>query len=129
MKPAKQSRTVFDASAVLALLQGEPGAERLCRLQPKAVVNAVNAAEVLAKLIQRGVPPSEAQAAYDALPLETEVFDEELVRLSAGFAGKGVSLGDRCFLAAAQRCGSGWTSDRGLVDAAKRSSMQLSFFR
>jgi PIN domain nuclease of toxin-antitoxin system len=52
-------------------MQGEPGADRLLDLQPDAVVNAVNAAEVVAKLVSRGVPAGEAQAAYDALHLET----------------------------------------------------------
>jgi len=54
---------VFDASAVLALMQGEPGADKLKHLQQFAVVNAVNVAEVLAKLVSRGVPAAEAQAA------------------------------------------------------------------
>ena len=67
MNPNNANRPVFDASAVLALMQGEPGADKLRDLQPDAVVNAVNAAEVLAKLVNRGVPAAEAQAAYDAL--------------------------------------------------------------
>jgi hypothetical protein len=71
VNPTDADRPVFDASAVLALMQGEPGADKLRELQPSAVVNAVNAAEVLAKLVNRGVPATEAQAAYDALHLET----------------------------------------------------------
>jgi len=59
----------------MAMLQGEPGADKLRDLQPDAVVNAVNAAEALAKLVSRGVPAAEAQAAYDALHLETTPFD------------------------------------------------------
>jgi len=114
VNPNNANRPVFDASAVLALMQGEPGADKLGDLQPDAVVNAVNAAEVLAKLVGRGVPAAEAQAAYDALHLETTPFDPAMVAVSARYVCKGVSLGDRCFLAAAHRHGSGWTSDRDL---------------
>jgi ribonuclease VapC len=120
---------VFDASAVLALMQGEPGADLLKELQPDAVVNAVNAAEVLAKLVSRGMPAEEAQAAYDALHLETAPFEPTLVVISARYVHKGVSLGDRCFLAAAHRHGSGWTSDRDLRRLLGNRVPRLNFFR
>jgi PIN domain nuclease of toxin-antitoxin system len=123
------NKPVFDASAVLALMQGEPGADKLRGLQPGAVVNAVNAAEVLAKLVNRGMPLTEAQAAYDALHLHTEPFESALAVVSAGYVCKGVSLGDRCFLAAAQRSGSGWTSDRNLGALFGDRVSFLNFFR
>ena len=129
MKPNNAHRPVFDASAVLALMQGEPGADKLGDLQPDAVVNAVNAAEVLAKLVNRGVPAAEAQAAYDALHLETTPFDPAMVAISALYVHKGVSLGDRCFLAAAHRHGSGWTSDRDLGVLFGSRVPPLNFFR
>jgi len=123
------NRPVFDASAVLALMQGEPGADKLRDLQPDAVVNAVNAAEVLAKLVNRGMPPAEAQAAYEALHMETTPFEPALVAISARYVRKGVSLGDRCFLAAAHRLGSGWTSDRELGALFGSRVPPLNFFR
>ncbi len=129
MKPARANRQVFDASAVLALMQGEQGAENLRDLQAGAVVNAVNAAEVLAKLVNRGMPAEEAQAAYDALHLETEPFDSALALVSARYVHKGVSLGDRCFLAAASQHGSGWTSDRDLGTLFPSHAPPLNFFR
>jgi PIN domain nuclease of toxin-antitoxin system len=122
-------RAVFDASAVLALMQGEPGADRLKDRQRDAVVNAVNAAEVLAKLVNRGMPAAEAQAAYDALHLETTPFEPAMVAISARFVAKGVSLGDRCFLAAALQHGSGWTSDRGLGTLLGSGLPPLKYFR
>jgi PIN domain nuclease of toxin-antitoxin system len=122
------NRTVFDASAVLALMQGEPGAGRLKDLQANAIVNAVNAAEVLAKLVTRGMPATEAQAAYEALHLETTPFEPAMVAISARYVHKGVSLGDRCFLAAALQHGSGWTSDRELA-ALFGKRTPLNFFR
>jgi PIN domain nuclease of toxin-antitoxin system len=110
-------------------MQGEPGAGKLKALQPDAVVNAVNAAEVLAKLVSRGVPAAEAQAAYDALHLETTPFEPAMVAISARYVRKGVSLGDRCFLAAAHSNGSGWTSDRDLGVLFGRRVPALNFFR
>ncbi len=129
MNPKSASRPVFDASAVLALMQGEPGADKLREVQADAVVNAVNAAEVLAKLVSRGVPAAEAQAAYDALHVETAPFESAMAAISACYVRKGVSLGDRCFLAAAQGHGSGWTSDRELGALFGGRVPPLKFFR
>ncbi len=121
-------KPVFDATAVLALLQDEPGAEVLRKMQPEAIVNAVNIAEVLAKLVSRGMPAHEAQAAFDALHLDLAPFEPDMAGVSAHFVHKNVSLGDRCFLAAAQRYGSGWTSDRALSAFAGKVH-SLNFFR
>ncbi len=129
MNPDNPNRTVFDASAVLALMQGEPGADKLMELQRGAVVNAVNAAEVVAKLVNRGMPAAEAQAAYDALHVETTPFESSMVAISARYVRKNVSLGDRCFLAEAQRRGSGWTSDRDLGTPIGNGVPALYFFR
>ena len=130
MSPANDTaKTVFDASAVLALLQEERGSEQLKDLQANAVVYAVNLAEVLAKLISKGVPPAGARMACEALHLETAPFDPELAAASAEFVYKGVSLGDRCFLAAAMRHGSGWTSDHALVKAPSAREGVIRFFR
>jgi ribonuclease VapC len=129
VNPNGSNKPVFDASAVLALMQDERGAEKLKDLQPDAVVNAVNAAEVLAKLVNRGMPAEEAQAAYDALHLETTPFEPEQVLISARYVHKGVSLGDRCFLAAAHRHGPGWTSDHDLGALFGNQIPFLNFFR
>jgi hypothetical protein len=96
VKPNNANRPAFDASAVLALMQGEPGTDKLKALQPNAVVNAVNAAEVLPKLVSRGMPAAEAQAASDALTLRRH-------------------RSNRQWLPAAHRQGSGWTSDHELL--------------
>jgi PIN domain nuclease of toxin-antitoxin system len=129
VNPKNANRPVFDASTVLALMQGEPGADKLRDLQPDAVVNAVNAAEVLAKLVNRGMPAAEAQAAYDALHLETTPFELAMVAISARYVHKPVSLGDRCFLAAAHRHGAGWTSDHDLGVLLAGRVPPLNFFR
>ena len=45
---------VLDSSAVLALLNGEPGGEAVREILPTAVVSAVNLAEILTKLTDGG---------------------------------------------------------------------------
>ena len=129
MNPNHDDRPAFDASAVLALMQGETGADKLRDLQPDAVVNAVNAAEVLAKLVSRGMPAAQAQAAYDALHLETTAFEPAMAAISVRYVHQGVSLGDRCFLAATSRHGSGWTSDHDLGAIFGNGLPGLRFFR
>lgn len=129
MNPKDPGKPAFDASAVLALLQDEPGADRLRKAQPQAIVNAVNAAEVLAKLVNRGMPVNDAQAALAALHLEITPFEPGMAAISAKYVHKGVSLGDRCFLAAAHLQGAGWTSDHHLGAVSGRSIPSLKFFR
>jgi ribonuclease VapC len=102
---------VLDASAVLAVMQGEPGSERMKKLLPEALVSAVNQAEVVAKLVNHGMPAAEAQSAFDALHLEVAAFDPDLAAISAQYVRKGISLGDRCFLVSAFRYGRGYTSE------------------
>jgi ribonuclease VapC len=125
----RAGKPVFDASAVLALLQGETGEDKLRKLQAQAVVNAVNAAEALAKLVNRGMPTREARAAFDALHLETLPFEPAMAAISANYVHKGVSLGNRCFLAAAHAHGSGWTSDHSLAALSGSLVLPLNFFR
>jgi ribonuclease VapC len=122
-------KPVMDAAAVLALVQDEPGAERLWPLCPRAVVSAVNVGEVLAKLIARGMPPKTAQAAFDALHLAVVPFEAGDAALSAAYVARGVSLGDRCFLACAQRHGTGWTADHDLAGIEGASLPPLEMFR
>ena len=122
-------RPVLDASAVLALLQGEPGSEKLRKLLPEALVSAVNQAEVLAKLVSHGMPAPEARSAVGALHLGVMAFDAELAAISARYVRRGISLGDRCFLATAFRYGRGYTSDRGLMKLSGEAAADLEFIR
>ena len=123
------SRPVFDASAVLALMQRETGWEKLQRVQPGTMVNAVNLSEVLAKLVSHGMPAAAAQAAFDALHMEVTPFEPLMALKSAQFVQKQISLGDRCFLAACLH-GTGWTSDRNLAAVVVgKGAPHLKFFR
>ncbi|GAA0592403.1 type II toxin-antitoxin system VapC family toxin [Caenispirillum bisanense] len=103
------SDAVLDASAVLALMTREAGHEAVLAVMPGALVSAVNLAEVLAKLHDRGMPPEVARRLTDALGLVTVDFDAEAAaetaRLRDATRAAGLSLGDRACLALARRRG------------------------
>lgn len=98
---------VLDASAVLALLRNEPGADLVAGLIAGSVVSAVNVTEVVAKLIERGAPAKDAIMITRALPFAIVSHDEELATsagaLWAQTRNVGLSLGDRACLALAAR--------------------------
>ena len=100
---------IVDASAALAYLQGESGAEVLEEAldQRPSWITTVNYCEVLSKLCEKGMPPAEAQAAVQGLGLEIIDFDQDLAVRSAvlrtATMSIGASLGDRACLALAQR--------------------------
>lgn len=103
------SPVVVDASALLALLNGEPGAERVAELLPAAAIGAVNLSEVVAKLADAGVPEAQLRRALDGLGLDVHAFDSDqawetgLLRLRT--RALGLSLGDRACLALGRALG------------------------
>jgi ribonuclease VapC len=124
-----KSRPVFDASAVLALMQNETGAGRLDRVRTDALVSAVSVAEVLVKLVSKGMPQALAATALDALHLEVAAFGPAEALLWAEYVARDVSLGDRCFVACAHENGTGWTADRDLSRIASKLLPPLKMFR
>jgi PIN domain nuclease of toxin-antitoxin system len=107
-------KVVLDASAFLALLRGEPGAERVVEaLEKGACLSTVNLAEVLSKLADWGEDPAEAQDRMEREGLlgTTEVFAFtgedalEAAKLRALTRVQGLSFGDRACLALARRLG------------------------
>lgn len=100
---------VIDASALLALLQDEPGGGRVAEVLPDAVISAVNIAEVVTKLCDKGFQPDQARETLEMLSLNIIDFDlpqavavGALRRTTRAF---GLSLGDRACLALAARSG------------------------
>ncbi len=102
---------VLDASALLALMRDEPGADRVAAvLERRALIGAINWAEVLSRFVQTGGDPIEAAAR--ALPfadvglIELVPFDDEQARESARLWTRthslGLSLADRSALALAR---------------------------
>ncbi len=103
------AETVLDSSAILALIDDEPGAATVRAALPEAVISAVNFGEVATKLIELGV----AEAQMQALLWQTycEVMDatagQAIVagRLRQSTRHRGLSLGDRFCLALARELG------------------------
>jgi ribonuclease VapC len=97
---------VLDASALLVVLRAEPGAERVEPHLEGARIGAVNLSEVVAKLIEDGVPEAEIRRAIGRLELDVHAFDQEDAYL-AGILHQStraleLSFGDRACLALAQ---------------------------
>lgn len=98
---------VFDSSALLAIAFDETGAERAVEALPDGILSAVNASEVVACLIDRGVPEASAQNRLRDFDIPIRPFDEALAvaagSLRTTTRQQGLSLGDRACLALARR--------------------------
>ena len=100
------SRIVLDASAILAIINQEPGHEKLTpEALSEAVACTVNLAEVQAKLVSRGWTPSDAWDDATSPIQEAIAFTAEHAQRSGDLALQskrlGLSLGDRACLAVA----------------------------
>jgi ribonuclease VapC len=100
---------IVDASAVMARLKNERGAEIVEARAPAALISAVNHAEVVGKLIDLGVPADAVVAALAELGMAVVAFDETAATrtgmLRAATRRLGLSLGDRACLALAEATG------------------------
>jgi ribonuclease VapC len=94
---------VLDASALLALLNEEPGNEVVAESIPGAVISAVNLSEVAAKLVEAGMPDDAVRSALGDLGIEIRAFDSEAAYLTGALRAQtrklGLSLGDRACVA------------------------------
>ncbi|MFC5301176.1 type II toxin-antitoxin system VapC family toxin [Azospira restricta] len=127
---------LLDASAILAYLHGEPGWQAVepAILDGSAYASPVNVAEVLGKLIDRGVPPDDAQASLAILDLKPLPFAAqeatETARLRAQTRSRGLSLGDRACLATARLHGMAVvTADRVWLDLADSLRLDIQCIR
>jgi PIN domain nuclease of toxin-antitoxin system len=124
---AQTAASVLDASALIALLHEEEGAEAVAEaIAAGAAISIVNLAEVLSKLAEAGKDPAQARselrdAAGDAEALAiaslTETDCVEVARLRPKTRAFGLSLADRACLALAMRLAvPALTADRGWVE-------------
>ena len=98
------SRVVLDASALMAVLNREPGAEKLTpQIMSAAAASTVNLAEVHGKLIHRGLTPDDAWSATNGAIHEAVAFTAEQAKTAGDLLSQtralGLSLGDRACLA------------------------------
>jgi ribonuclease VapC len=98
------SKVVLDASALLAVLNQEPGSKKLTpELLSAAATSTLNPAEVHGKLVSRGLSPDDAWEATLSSVGDAVPFTSEHARLACGLVAitwpLGLSLGDRACLA------------------------------
>ena len=108
---------VLDASALLALLANEPGADEVEELLDGAAMSTVNLSEVLQKSEQHGIDTEGLEFDLEALGVEFHSFDVTQARATADVWARapraGLSLGDRACLALAHSLGgAAVTTDR-----------------
>ena len=99
-------KNILDASAVLTVLNGEPGEKKVIPILAESAISAVNLTEVAAKLLEAGMDEAGAQLAVSVLGIG-EIVDFtpnlawEAARLRPLTKQYGLSLGDRACLALA----------------------------
>ncbi len=102
---------VYDASAVVALIKSEPGADVVAQamLVDEAWISAVNWCEVVTSLVEGGADEAAVLEALAQLDLHIEPLDAGVAlgaaRLRPATRQLGLSLGDRCCLALAKERG------------------------
>lgn len=128
------NEVVLDASALLALLRNEPGADKVADAIADAHMSSVNFAEVVSHFIHAGMPAGEVDAMLKPLPIAIVDADQGLAtiagRLRAVTADAGLSLGDRFCLAVAHRDGlTALTADKQWRTVADAAGVTVSVIR
>jgi PIN domain nuclease of toxin-antitoxin system len=100
----------------MALIRAEPGADIVVSCLSRAVISAVNQAEVQTKLVSAGIDEALAWWHIAEARCPSVPFDEELARIAGGLVRVtrpyGLSLGDRaCLALALQRNADVYTTD------------------
>lgn len=93
---------VLDASALIALLKGEPGADFVSAHINRSIMSTVNLAETLTRMVEDGGDAMAIKAALDKSPIKfVPVFESHAIaaaQLRIPTKPYGLSLGDRmCF--------------------------------
>lgn len=125
---------VLDASALLALLLGEPGGEKVRAVMADAAISTVNLAEVIAHYARNGASEAEIREVLDPLPFDRIDFDAEFAMacglMIAATRAAGLSLGDRACLSLAQRIGvSALTADRSWSTVSEAVGVSVELVR
>ncbi len=114
---------ILDSSALLAVLNHEPGGEKVIDLLDRSVISAVNLAEMIGHLKLHGIPANKALDAVTTLVSNVIPFDANLAHIAGDMISQtkefGLSLGDRACLATAKSMDlEAVTADRAWIKAA-----------
>jgi ribonuclease VapC len=119
---------VLDSSAVLALLNGERGADGVLAALGESIISAVNAAEVLRVLVKKGATPPDGRRVLARLHLQTVEFTGEDLEAVAEITQRApqLSLGDCACLALGKRMGTEvLTADRAWASVDVEIAVRL----
>lgn len=96
---------VLDASALIAFLKNEPGADRVPALLSRSCISAINLAEVFGKMVEYDKPLDAVAFQIERLQIPVMAFDGEQAKIAASLwpttRAAGLSLADRACLALA----------------------------
>lgn len=127
---------VMDASALLALMQGERGSDVVDELiqDQECIASSVNIAEVGTRLIDKGLAPAQLARTLQQLDVQPIDFDLEQATLCASLRLStkhvGLSLGDRACLALTQLVkGTAVTADSAWTDVADAVGVKVQMIR
>ena len=100
---------VLDASAVLALIREEPGADQVAPYIGRAAISAVNLQEIVKELLLSGLDKETIRELLDELRLDVHAHEVEAAYAAAALHAQtrqfGRGLGDRSCLALAVQLG------------------------
>ncbi len=128
------TNVALDASALLALLLGEPGGQKVKAALDGALLCAVNLAEIVSHYAKLGASRPDVEAMLQPLPIRVVPVDEAL-SYEAGMLRPltlpgGLSLGDRYCLALARREGvPALTAERRWLDIAAAAGVTVDLIR
>ena len=125
---------VLDASALLALILGEPGGERVQDVLTDCAMTAVNLSEVVGHFALIGSPEADIRLMLDPLPFVRVALDEELAFIAGlmlpATRQAGLSFGDRACLALANKLGvQALTADRAWQRIGRAVGVEIELIR
>jgi len=128
------SAAVLDASAVIALILGEKGAERIADIVDDCALSTVNLAEIVGYFARNGASEAAIRDLFDGLQINIVPLDAELATaaglLLPATRAAGLSLGDRACLALAQQLRvKAMTTDRSWSRITRATGIEIELIR
>jgi PIN domain nuclease of toxin-antitoxin system len=125
---------VLDASALLALVLGEPGGDRIQNILTDCAMTTVNLGEVVGHFARVGSSEADIRLMLDPLPFLRVALDEELAFIAGlmlpATRQAGLSFGDRACLALANKLGvRALTADRGWRHVGRALGVEIEVIR